>query len=100
MKPYIFSCTPIIAQAEPTTTSAVLKPTLSSRAQPAATEQAVTMKSMQFSTPLVAGMYVNTHTPLTSITHARLSEAVQLIRPWLRLLFSCILLATLQPLLV
>ena len=45
----------------PTTniTQAVVKPTLNSRAQPVATEQAVPPK---FNTPFVAGMYVNIHT--------------------------------------
>ena len=77
-----------------------MKPTLNGTAQPAATEQAVPMKSMQFNTPLVAGRYVNTHTTdlQYSITHARPSEAVLLIRLWSQLLFSCNFLVTLQPL--
>ena len=49
-------------QAEPTTPSAVVKPTVESTAQPVATKQAVPIESTQFNTPLVAGMYVNTHT--------------------------------------
>ena len=48
-------------QAEPTTPTAVVKPTVNSTAKPAATEHAVPMKSTQLNTPLVAGMYVNTH---------------------------------------
>ena len=39
-----------------TTTSAVVEPTLDTRAQPVATEHAVPLTSTQFSSSLVAGM--------------------------------------------
>ena len=89
MKPCIF----FHLQQTLQTLIAVVKPTLNSRAQPVATEQAVPPK---FNTPLVAGMYVCKHThhvQTYSITNARLLGAVQLTRPCTQAMFSCILLA-------
>ena len=60
---HILSFSSFTTHAEPTffyitmtTTSAVVKPTLDSRAQPVATEHAVPLTPTQFSSPLVAGM--------------------------------------------